>query len=535
MALFSPSRCVLILGDEGLQIYNVTRLSAKFIDFVPWDTVEFVTSVRDLIVKKCKRKPIVILNDMVEQHYRKERIPKVSFMDRSNVLKRRLGVTFPNYRVRAALKVKDKKFGASKDVKSDTYLFAATPNSNSLNKTLEAIRLSSAPIIGFYLLPVEAADMVKTLSHKFAKGRRHKAVWTIFAGQHHNGGLRQVVTRGGELALTRMTPIVDTDIEPELWAKEVSEELSATMSYLSRFGYDDSDGLDVILIANEAVQISLEAAVDIECNLKVLTSQQAGAIIGAVVGKQDDLRYADPLHAAFLGRKVKFQLPMQSPAIDRLTQPRRVAAFLTWALLAGCAYFGFSTFQNWKKLIELNDQLVVTVQQNQSLKQEYDREIAKKKEIGFDFLLVNNSIEVFKQLEKQKVKPLPMFREIGRSLGTDLRLDKIMVKLEGVKDDDNEYAYVPDQAREDKLKHITNAVMTISFPSSISPETGVQKVSELRDRLQDNLPDYNVEIIKQVADLSYTGNFIGEAGRDNSQEGVPESYDAEIQVRREIR
>lgn len=111
MSFLSSTRCVLILGDDGLQVFNVGRLSARFVDFVPWDTVEFENSVRDLIVHQCKRKPVVILNDMVEQHYRKERIPNVGVMDRANVLKRRLGIAFPNYKIRAALKLDEKKWG----------------------------------------------------------------------------------------------------------------------------------------------------------------------------------------------------------------------------------------------------------------------------------------------------------------------------------------------------------------------------------------------------------------------------------------
>ena len=519
------------MGDEGLQIYNVGRLSAKFIDFVPWDTDEFEVSVRDLIVKKCKRHPIVILNDMVEQHYRKETIPKVSFLDRGNVLKRRLGVAFPNYRVRAALKLKDKEADSGK---GGSYLFAAVPASDALNKVMSSVAQSMAPIMGFYLLPVEAAAMVKALSTRLNKSKRQKATWTIFVGQHHNGGLRQVVTRGGELALTRMTPIVDTDVEPELWAKEVSGELNATMSYLSRFGYKETDGLDIVVIANDSSQTSLEALVDIECNLHIVTAQKAAASLGVRLGRQEDFRYADPLHAAYLGKRNKFQLPMQSLAIERLTKPRRVASFLMLFLLAGCAYVGFNIVQNGKKSIQVKDELVVAVQQNQSLEEEYKLELEKKKAIGFDFLFVNNAIDIHKDLQEQKMKPLLVMREIGRSLGADLHLDKITFNIETEVGAENQdiYGYNPDESRQ--LNFILNSVMTISFPSTVNPDVGVQKINDLRDRLKGRLPDYNVNIIKQVADLSYTGNFVGEAGGVPSQEEVPENYDAEIRIRGRI-
>jgi len=529
----SPSRCILILGDEGLQIFNVGRLNVKFIDTLPWDTVDFEASVSSILVKKCKRRPVIILNDMVEQHYRKERIPNVSILDRANILKRRLGVAFPNYRVRAALKLKDSK-SINDGGKGNPYLFAAIPNSEPFGKTMEAVRQSMAPIVGFYLLPVEASAMVKALSTKLVKGRQ-KSTWTIFMGQHQGGGLRQIVTRQGELALTRLTPIVDTDVEPELWSKEVAGELTATMSYLARFGYKETDGLDIVIIANKVAKTSLEAFVNVECNLTVMTSQEAAGALGVRLGVQEDLRYADPLYAGYLGNKNKFLLPMQSPTIDRLTKPRRVASYIMIGLLVGCSYFGFNVFQDWRKYIELKDNLLVSVQQNSALKEEYQRELRKKKELGFDFTYVNNSIEIFRSLEASKIKPLPVMREIARALGPDLHLDNIVMKLDQVEVQvsPNDYGYDPTAER--VFKPYLNTIMTISFPNTVDPNVGVEKVNGLKDNLQKNLPDYEVEILKQVADLSYTGNFVGEAGKTSDQKNVPDQYEAEIQIRGEVK
>ncbi len=533
MTFFSSTRCVLILGDEGLQIFNVSRLSAKFVDFVPWDTVDFEVSVADMIVRKCKRKPIVILNDMVEQHYRKERLPKVGVMDRANVLKRRLGIAFPNYKVRAALKLDDKTSNIPKEGKGAAYLFAAIPATEAFSKTMEAVRQSCATVVGFYLLPIEASLMVKALSNKVSKGAR-KAVWTIFMGQHQSGGVRQVVTRDGELALTRMTPIVDTDIEPALWAKEVSGELSATMSYLSRFGYSEGDGLNVIIIGNEGAETHLTDAVDINCNLQVLTSQQAGKLLGVNVGGHNDSRYADPLHAAYLGRKSKFRLPMQAVVLDSMIKPRRAASFVAVLLFAACCYLGYNIFSNWSKSLEVKEELRVVNERKKSIGQEYELELAKKKEIGFDFVLVSNSVSVFNEIDKAKIKPLGLLKGIGQSLGADLSLDKVVLNaVELEKPPSNQYGGYQEEVEADPV--IMEAVMTLSFDSSVDPDLGVRKTNNLRERLQDNLPSYDVSIIKQVADLSYTGNFVGDSGGGAGNDTTPEDYEAEIVVRGPVR
>lgn len=538
MSLFSSSRCVLILADEGLQVFNVGRFRAKFIDFVPWDTVEFETSIRDLIVHECKRAPIIVLNDMVEQHYRKERIPNVGFMDRANVLKRRLGIAFPNYKIRAALKLDEKNDGLGKNKKGVSYLFAAITASEAFTKTMTAIQISNAPVIGFYLLPIEAATMVKALSAKISKANKTNAAWTIFMGQHQSGSVRQIVTRHGELALTRMTPIVDTDVEPALWAKEIAAELSATMSYLARFGYKDTDGLNVVVIGNETAQQAVHDSIHIDCNLQVLTSEEAGKLLGANVGAQADYRYADPLHAAYLGRKSKFRLPVHVPVLEKITKPKRVATFILLGLLAVAGYVGYSAFNVWAQGMQVDEEIRVAEELKKSVKQEYDLEVAKKKEIGFDFVLVSNSVELFDTVEAQKIKPLSVMSEIGRSLGTDLHLDKLTVEAveEKPESSSNRDAY-DNNGQEVKIdkKPVMEAVMTLSFDNDVAPDIGVEKVNTLKDKIQKRLPTYDVSIVKQVADLSYTGNFVGEASELDANGQEPENYEAEIVVRGPVR
>jgi hypothetical protein len=525
------------MGDEGLQIYNVKKRNAKRVAFLPWDMHEFEFSVRDIIVKKCKRAPVLVLNDMVEQHYRKERIPKVSIVDRGSVLKRRLNIAFPNYRVRAALKLNDKNAPSAGDKKGDPYLFAAIPASDSFKKTLEAIHLSMAPIKGFYLLPIEASVMAKTLSSKLAKSKGFKPVWSVFIGQHHNGGLRQIVTRNGELALTRLTPIVDTDVEPDLWAKEVSSELDATMSYLSRFGYKPTDGLDIIISANQSSKLSLEKIIQVDGDLHILNAAEIAKLLGVGVGPQEDLRYADPIHAVYLGNKKAFQLPLQSPAIEQLTQPRKIASVVMLALLVGSLYFGFTAFNNWKISTDLKDQLLVSQQQKRAIKTEYDIELEKQKALGFDLLYAKNAIEIHQSLELKKVKPLPLIRDIGKSLGVDIYLSSLKITLdeEAVKTTDESFQYNSyGEVEEGKKAYFVNALLTISFPGSINPDVSVRRVNAIRDDLVKRLTNYDVRIIKQVADLSYTGNFTGGSGTSSST-GSPEKYEAEIQIRRELK
>ncbi|MGB3215202.1 MAG: hypothetical protein WBC26_10595, partial [Alphaproteobacteria bacterium] len=176
LSFLAPSRTVLLITDDALLIFSVTARGVRLVDTVPWAVDNFEANVAAVVSKECGGKPVLILNDMVEQHYRKERIPKVSVMDKANVLQRKLMVAFPNYPVRAALPLKEKTGKGDKALPGSVYIFAAVPDTDPFKKTMGAARRSLAPIAGFCLLPVEAAGMVKILAKKLTKGK-DKSKW----------------------------------------------------------------------------------------------------------------------------------------------------------------------------------------------------------------------------------------------------------------------------------------------------------------------------------------------------------------------
>ena len=61
--------------------------------------INFEEIVSSIIVEDCKKDPVLIVNDMVEQHYRKERIftAGISTLDLRNMIKRKLDMAFPSY------------------------------------------------------------------------------------------------------------------------------------------------------------------------------------------------------------------------------------------------------------------------------------------------------------------------------------------------------------------------------------------------------------------------------------------------------
>lgn len=520
-SMFAPSRTVLLISDEALLIYSVGGRGVRLIDTVPWNVENFEANVAAVISKECGGKPVLILNDMVEQHYRKERIPKVSVMDKANVLARKLMVAFPNYPVRAALPLKEKVGKGGKALPGSVYIFAAVPDTEAFQKTMGAARRSLAPIAGFCLLPIESASMIKALAKKVSKGK-DKAKWTVFIGQHQNGGLRQVVIKNGELALTRMTPIVENDDDPGKWVADIAHEFKATMSYLGRFGFDPSDGLNVILIANPSVGEMLEEVLGVPCSFYSMTSQDAAQALGISLGRQDTLYHADILHVAWSGRKAALTLPMKAREIEKVSQPRQIAVAASFLLVLG---FGFQAYQlfGYYDTVSTNQSAIDDEMQKKSgLEMQYAKEVKRKEDLGFDITLIQSALAVHDDLERRRVKVLELFYRIGVAMGTELRFDIVEMGK-------GQPAVMDRWAKNKPKAPLFVMTMRMTFPSTTDPEKGNKEVQDLQVRLQTVLQDHVVKVTKKLEDYEYVDSIVVQTG-DAEKDAKAADFTAEIKI-----
>lgn len=534
LSFLTPNRTVLLTSDDALYVYSVSSRGVKLVDVVPWGAQNFIDNVSNILAKDCAKRPVLMLNDMVEQHYRKERVLKsgVSSLDKQTMIKRRLSVAFGKYPVRAAMLLKEKIPKTKNQPASDIYIFAAIPESDSLNKTISAVKKSLASVAALCLLPVESSDMVRTLSQKLSKKGSKKATWSIFIGQHRSGNVRQVVTKNGELALTRMSPLAAEPKDPIQWAQEIQKEFKATMSYLSRFGYDPSQGLEVTIIANIDASDALQQLIDEKCTLNILTATQAAGLLGLNIGAQENQALADILHVAWAGRKARFMLPMRAGSVSEIHTPRQVAAAASAVLLLsvfGQAYF---TFDYFSKLTENRDQIVGLRSQKNQLDTKYQHEISKKEAMGFDVQLVQSSILVYDSFENNSVNILNLAKAVGYALGPDMRVDSIDV----TKDIKESSSSLFRPARNNNINNNDNqpkvlfqARMTMTYPGSTNIDRGNAEVAEFRERLQAQMPDYKVEITKQLKDYEYTEGLVVETG-DLERENIQQDFVAEILI-----
>ncbi|MGE4314493.1 MAG: hypothetical protein AB7E85_09540, partial [Pseudobdellovibrionaceae bacterium] len=361
--------------------------------------------------------------------------------------------------------------------------------------------------------------------------------WTIFIGQNKSGGLRQIVTKDGELALTRITPIVESDSDVSLWVHDIVREYRATMTYLSRFGYTPSDQLNLIVIANPKSEETLVKALSSEnTKLHIMTLSQAGSYLGIAADPDTDQRVADPLHIGWIAKKAKMAMPITGSSLDKILIPRRNAVMaitvLTCALLGSVYYAGTS-------YIEYNRVKQDIASSNADLAQVtsiYDSEIERKEALGIDVKLIQNSLFIAEELDQKDVNIFNLLKNIRRAQGGLLRLDQITITRPEKKDEQPMYQdpsqYVDPNDPNFLTADTARAIVTLklSFPATANVIQGNAAVESLSKRLEKVLPNDKVEVTKILKDVSYRGEIQSDLS-DTAEENKSDTrLEAEIRI-----
>lgn len=532
----SSNRCALLLTDDLLCVYKISGKRVSLIEASPWRGGEFEGQIADILIRESLGADVVILNDAVEQHYRKEKVPNITLLDKANVVQRRLNVAFPYYPVRAAMPLGGKRKRGAPDAQKDgdLYLFAAVPPTDTFAKVVRVIERSGLAVAGYGLLPVESSSMVKELADRIAKKRqsRDAAVWSVLIGQHRGGGLRQIVIKNGELALTRVTPISEPEqTDSETWAGEVSHEFQSTLSYLSRFGYSPQDGLNVIAVAGRGVASSLEAMISVPCDYTALTVSEAASLLGMRTNVEDGDHFSDVLHVGWAAKKLRFTLPLVSRELQRVSQPRQVASYAMILLALAFGYFAFSISVQAQSLFASSQNMEVAMQQKAKIESLYAAEVQRKEAMGIDVTLIKGALAVHETLSKNMNDPLDILKKVSHELKT-LRVDGLEFSSSPFEDPTSKTSEKPTSPDGGSPVREATLLLKISFAGTVKPQDGNTELEQLRDRLAAALPEYDVSIKKNLADLTYRGEITSETGVTAAARAASERYLSEIEIKR---
>lgn len=542
-------QAVLLLCDDALSIYVVSPKAVSVVDRISWEEDDFENAVISVLQKECKGLPLILMNDMTDQQYKGgQRVPAVGPLDKASVVKRKLYVAFPNALMRGALPMQDpgKKKGLSDfiqitrgndDIENEKYLFAGVSSSEPVLKTIEIAKKSLLQIAGFFLLPVEASDVVNRLAKELSGKKQGGSKWVVFMGQHHSGALRQIIIRDGQLAMTRMTPISNLEQDMSRWIDDVSNEFTATMSYLSRFGFSPEDGLDVIVVSTKEAGDLLAEQIDIPCDYYSLDVAEAADFLNLKVGKHSEKHHADLLHIAAACKKPKFSMQMESSILTRIQRMRQAAAAGLMFLIVAAMYFLFE--MGTQGLSYLDQKEIMAFEQ-----QRYDASITslaeaqqKLKEQGVDIKFMQASVNTYNMLEEGTEDILPVLQKLMQASGDTIKFDSFELKLDeqkpNVKRDGILGALKPALRNQLKANFLQGHISLYLASAEVAGQRPEDELNNLLRNLREALPQYKVDFKKERKRNEYeavASGTLGDVEDSVEEENLEASENEKIEI-----
>lgn len=501
MVGFGAKKQVLIVGNDGVHLYIVSGKRVSLYADFSQSGGSLGTDLREAF--KSVNAPLIILFDVVEQQYRRENIPKVGFMDKKKVIGRKLLMAFPQQQFRAFIPVeqKDKNGGAT------VALFAGLSTNLTITQILDAVLQSEVSIQGAGLLPMESTTLAKKLMEETHKRARtpNDTRWSVLMTLHATGGLRQIVIKDGELALTRLTPLAVDPNDTRGVVDEMSREFNATLTYLSRFGYIPSDGLDLIVVSSaEVAQLMRETNLAVS-HLYPLSVHEAGKLVGLVpeIPGHDDI-HGEILHAGWVGRQRKMVMPLSAAVLDRVAQTRQTAQAMIFLLIFGIGYIGWQAFGLQAAMLGLQSDITQQKAQRVALQSEYDAESKKWNTLKYDPEKTRVALLIHDEFKANSIDFEPTMRVLNETLDqAHMSLKEIDVTPFGGGDAAAGAAPVPmSDPSVGTPKQQATIKFTVSFNANTSIEEAARMTNDLAERLKQRLPGRQVAVSEIVGNLA---------------------------------
>lgn len=522
MVAIGGGKRVLMVGGEGVVLYAPLGKGVERETSISWEVPNFDEQLMEALDSKHRGKSVLVVFDGADQTYRKEEnIPKLSPIDRPRFVKRKLELAFPSYPIRASLEIKPPKakgkkaFITLKAPKEDprSYLFVALPETDQLDKIGNALYETGVPVAGFGLLPLESTGMVVELAEKlFSEKGAKRSRWAVVIGQHETGGLRQVVTKDGNLALTRLTPTSEAGTSGTGWVEEVTREFKATLTYISRFGYTDADGLDVVIICGDVEKQFFDPKTMPVTNFTCVNAGEALKALGAKSFGFEQTNFADSVHAAWAGKKGSLKLPVRVPSIHRIMAPRlaaRVASFVFALSMLGFIGLAAVDLQEYAGLAE---EIETKENRQTMLKREYEQEAKAFEGLPVKPDAVKAALKVKTLLDQNTVNIRPILNTLKNTLPSDVKIESLVfehapgasLNLTGVGAARTPFSPPIDPNDRGDIR----LAFKFSLPEKMATEQKTIRADDLQKALEAAFPGY-VIILQQFGGINREGGGMG--------------------------
>lgn len=532
MAGFGAEKQILVVGNEGVHLYvlkgKTVSLFRDFSDAGGNLSSELRGAFRSL------KMPLVVLFDVVEQQYRRENIPKVGFMDKAKVINRKLAMAFPQQQLRSYLLSKQK--GRDEGIVA---LFAGLAPNLTVTQIMDAILSSEVYVSGAGLLPLESTSMVtKLLSelHQSTKAR-HNARWTIMMTQHKTGGIRQIVVKEGELALTRMTPIVIDINRAESFTDEIVREFNATLTYLSRFGYIPADGLELCVISTPAINQRLRQYQLPVNELYTLTPEEAGKFLKMKPVMTSDMAgFGEILHAGWTGMQSRLAVSLSSPLLDRIRNARMFARVAIFALFLGALYLGWQLWNLQSNITNTKNDIEIQKNQQVTLQNDLDALTKKLDTLKQDPEKIRKLMDIYQEYQKLNIDIRPTLNALLSVLDSrKFFLTELNISQEEKQGAAAQLALPVEPLPDGSLpKKVVKIEMTIDFPASLTVEQSARNTLEFAETLRKRFPGRDISIVEMVGDLAIDKTVQGTSQQPGAGEkgaGMTEKKTSKIEFK----
>lgn len=507
MMLGFGKKQVLLVGNDGVQLYMVSGKRVSLYSDFSQSGFSLSSDLRKAF--KDINAPLTVLFDVIEQQYRKESIPKVGFSDKNKVIQRKLQMALPQVQMRAFYPLKT----PPKQGESMVALFAGLTPNLTVTQVMDAVLGSEVKIQGAALLPLEAMPLVQRLSDAFRKRAKGSAQvrWSVLMTYHKTGGLRQVIVKDGELALTRLTPLAVDSQDTVALTEEMVREFNATLTYLSRFGYAPAEGIELIVISSDDICRTIQNYSLQVTKLHAVSLHEAGRAADISPAKVDEESvYADSLHAGWVGAQKKLVMPLSSPLLQKVTQARRMAEFAIFLLILGLGYLVWQVVTVQSDIVNTNKEILDLKSKKISLQADHDALAQKLNTLKHDPEKIKTIIQLNDRLTLRDIDSEKLIDIVNAVFPKD----KMILRNIDITPGDAASSTMPKDFLEKSDSDIKDkgqvmAKLKIAFPDSIAVEAAANETNAFADVLKSRLPDWDIIIDEMVGNLALDATVQG--------------------------
>lgn len=500
----SGARFALFLGDEGAVLIYMKGATVLSRQFAPNADEANLRVFQDVLLQD-KRAPIYFIIDTMDQVFVQQTLPPVSSLSVGKLIKRRLDRDFGANDIKGALKLGRDDAGR----KDWNFLMVSVERTPYISSWLEFVAELPNRLAGIYLFSIESERIIRYLERGFNTQQDDGGSrWKLLVSHNKVGGFRQVILRDGRIIFTRMTQPIG-DPTPEVIAGNIEQEVASTIEYIKRLGYSPQAGLDMYVIAADAVRSVLDLRKLGARVTQVVTPHETAQALNIQGATQPGDQYGDVAMAACIAAARKRVLTFSIPHFEKLASLYQSLIMLrTISVLAFAGMMLYALLQCYEiySLHQESEDLSGRRVQEEALLNNLKAEVAGS---ALNIDRMSDMISLYKDLVDQMHSPVPFLAQMKNLSVMPFTIKDVEWKLsEAPKTKAPRTAAAIRAARKSgalaakkdaKNSQAMTAIVTVDFHyNAQEPELLKLQADSVINALRESYPDYEINYDKPV-------------------------------------